>query len=449
MSEREYQLDVCPECKVREGNSSEKKLFQCRYCERWFCEKHLEPRVAAIRDLKTRLKDADWREVVERDWKRSDGHPDYAYTWKRLSEVRAERHASLERLKSSFKSLRYESINHEEPKTPMVEEIKKEEANHTLGVCRECIVKEQDSSEKKLYQCEYCEQWFCDKHVGLRVVQIPNFKEIVKDRRGRAWKIIAQKDRMRNDGHPDFDYTLEKWNELGIQDTVIRNRLYEFLGKSRAYRRISPQEPMILEHLIICPKCGSTKTMTTAYREEFEALECLSCHYKWKEVKGPRSEMYEIPISEEIENEKKLSFVKEERPYELFPVQPKTRSHKVRNAVIVISFLTVLLIGFALFSGLIKLNLSLLSSQPKPEINMRQKILDELPDGYSIQESDWVVWSRTFRDSGGIFTKMDTWEQFKESYRQNRLLVLFIGLDQQNRVVWIRPAWNQVIYYEY
>jgi ribosomal protein L37AE/L43A len=91
MSEREYHIDVCPECKVREEDSSEKKLYQCQYCERWFCERHLEPRLAVIRDLKTTIKDVAWRDMVEEEWRRKDGHPDYAYTWERLNEVKIEK----------------------------------------------------------------------------------------------------------------------------------------------------------------------------------------------------------------------------------------------------------------------------------------------------------------------------------------------------------------------
>lgn len=72
MSERTYHSDVCPECKVREGVSSEKRLFQCPYCERWFCERHREPKLAVIRDFSKIIKDKEWRDMVEEDWKRED-----------------------------------------------------------------------------------------------------------------------------------------------------------------------------------------------------------------------------------------------------------------------------------------------------------------------------------------------------------------------------------------
>ncbi len=87
-------------------------------------------------------------------------------------------------------------------------------------------------------------------------------------------------------------------------------------------------------------------------------------------------------------------------------------------------------------------------AEPQPEINMQQKIRDEISGSYSILAYDWNVWSKTFRDSGGILTKMDTWEQFKESYRQS-IKPITIELDETNHVVWFKGAINHAIYYEY
>ena len=87
-------------------------------------------------------------------------------------------------------------------------------------------------------------------------------------------------------------------------------------------------------------------------------------------------------------------------------------------------------------------------AEPEPEINMQQKIKDEVSCTPSIVTYDWNVWSRTFRDSGGILTKMDTWEQFKESYRQS-IKPITIKIDEGHCVVWFRGAINHAIYYEY
>ena len=84
----------------------------------------------------------------------------------------------------------------------------------------------------------------------------------------------------------------------------------------------------------------------------------------------------------------------------------------------------------------------------RPEINMQQKIKDELSCTPSIVPDDWNVWSRTFRDSGGTLTKMDSWEQFKESYRQS-VKPITIGLDDGHCVIWFKTATNQATYCEY
>jgi hypothetical protein len=85
--------------------------------------------------------------------------------------------------------------------------------------------------------------------------------------------------------------------------------------------------------------------------------------------------------------------------------------------------------------------------EPKPAVDMNKKLLDEL-SADSISNTDWAVWSQIFKDSGGILTKMNTWEQFKESYKQFSSMYPF-QLDQNARVVWFKCAMNQAIYYEY
>lgn len=90
MSEKEHRLDVCPECSTREGDSSEKKVYQCPHCESWFCERHLEPRLGITRNFEHDvLADAEieWRIEVEKDWAKKDGHPDWVYTRKKFEEI--------------------------------------------------------------------------------------------------------------------------------------------------------------------------------------------------------------------------------------------------------------------------------------------------------------------------------------------------------------------------
>ncbi|HSV49690.1 MAG TPA: CAP domain-containing protein, partial [Candidatus Acidoferrales bacterium] len=73
----EHKTGQCPECKVRNGDLSEKKLFKCKFCEKWLCERHLPPRVCYFPNLKApdRIKAVY---LSEKD--KEDGHPDPLYT---------------------------------------------------------------------------------------------------------------------------------------------------------------------------------------------------------------------------------------------------------------------------------------------------------------------------------------------------------------------------------
>jgi hypothetical protein len=90
MSKRKYRLDVCPECKVKEGVSSRKRVYQCSYCERWFCKKHLKPRLVVFSSVQVTTIDSAWKNFVENERSRKDGHPDYPYTMEKMEEFKVK-----------------------------------------------------------------------------------------------------------------------------------------------------------------------------------------------------------------------------------------------------------------------------------------------------------------------------------------------------------------------
>jgi len=100
MSERKFKFDVCPECKVREGDSSKKTLYKCQYCERWFCAEHFDPRLAIFRGSEGAIKDVTLRRRIQEDLERKDGHPDYPYTHKRLRELDIEKDMDMKMIES-------------------------------------------------------------------------------------------------------------------------------------------------------------------------------------------------------------------------------------------------------------------------------------------------------------------------------------------------------------
>lgn len=65
---------------------------------------------------------------------------------------------------------------------------------------------------------------------------------------------------------------------------------------------------------------------------------------------------------------------------------------------------------------------------------------------YIISDYDWKVWKKMFEVAGAQFVKMDNWEEFKESLKQNPLQRELM-LDEENRVIW--HGFGIVAYLEY
>lgn len=84
---KRFLIDICPECKVREGDSSKKKLYRCRHCERYFCKRHLSPRLTAMRSAIEEIKDPILRNEVYEEWRKPNGHPDWIWTKKYFEEL--------------------------------------------------------------------------------------------------------------------------------------------------------------------------------------------------------------------------------------------------------------------------------------------------------------------------------------------------------------------------
>lgn len=157
-SRTESRVAACVECCLRSSDFSEKRLFRCELCGRWFCEKHLRPRTFLIRGFDVQDEELQegiafddvaveaspeqssfilgtapsWimdraREIKdefsyggrkERQWKRQGSHPDFEYTNKMLEElnIQGERRSRLtkrahNRTKRYYSPERLQAIN--------------------------------------------------------------------------------------------------------------------------------------------------------------------------------------------------------------------------------------------------------------------------------------------------------------------------------------------------
>jgi hypothetical protein len=80
--ERESRIDICFECVVKDEDFSEKKVFRCELCNKWFCEKHLSPKFPYFVDRDT-ISDVQSDPKIKAsfytDYKREGGHPDFVF----------------------------------------------------------------------------------------------------------------------------------------------------------------------------------------------------------------------------------------------------------------------------------------------------------------------------------------------------------------------------------
>lgn len=85
--ERESRIDSCVECCVRDRDFSQKKVYRCELCERWFCEKHLKPKLAFMRDLNRVEHSPEIEKLQYMEMHRKDGHPDFEYSRRKFDEL--------------------------------------------------------------------------------------------------------------------------------------------------------------------------------------------------------------------------------------------------------------------------------------------------------------------------------------------------------------------------
>lgn len=250
------------------------------------------------------------------------------------------------------------------------------------------------------FQCSYCKDYFCDNHRLPENHQCLNLPK-----------------------QPKFWYQKKKLTE---------------------------KQTLLAETKVgVCPKCGSIKSEMRYYDAKTMTFECVKCGHEWCQIKSIPHHIIEPKVKPRRQPAQRTTSTVKEKAMPMHKPQFESRikiKRKAKNIIYSI-ILIVIIIAIGLF---VYANLPLLTNPQvtEPQVNMRQKIKDELAFEGSILEYDWVVWSKTAKDSGMVFTKMDTWEQFKESYRQS-IGSFVIMLDQQNRVVWFKAYINHVIYYEY
>lgn len=129
------------ECCVRDGGFSQKKVYRCELCERWFCERHIEPRLAFIRDLRAIEDSPEVRALYYTEMQYENGHPDFEYSRRKFRELDIEEKKRNELIKQAL-----DRINHYYDDALIPEKPVDVEADRKKRV--ETLLKEEEEIDK-------------------------------------------------------------------------------------------------------------------------------------------------------------------------------------------------------------------------------------------------------------------------------------------------------------
>jgi len=135
-SEKEWRIDICVECKVRNGDSSKKKVFKCGLCERWFCKKHLNPRLAFIKDLEAIEKIPEIRVLYYTEVEGKEGHPDFEYSRRKFRELKIEEKRRNELIKQALDRMNHYYVETEDSEVEVPEIFVDAEADRKKRVAK-------------------------------------------------------------------------------------------------------------------------------------------------------------------------------------------------------------------------------------------------------------------------------------------------------------------------
>lgn len=64
------------------------KLYRCKYCGRYFCREHINPKLVLTKSFIESVEDRILKDKLYEEWRRRDGHPDPVWTEKFWNEIR-------------------------------------------------------------------------------------------------------------------------------------------------------------------------------------------------------------------------------------------------------------------------------------------------------------------------------------------------------------------------
>jgi hypothetical protein len=88
-------------------------------CDRWFCEKHLEARLAFIKDFGAIEDSPEIRVLYDTEMQKENGHPDFEYSRRRFRELDIEERRQNELIKQALDRMNHYYEDVEIPEKPI------------------------------------------------------------------------------------------------------------------------------------------------------------------------------------------------------------------------------------------------------------------------------------------------------------------------------------------
>jgi hypothetical protein len=155
-------------------------------------------------------------------------------------------------------------------------------------------MKEGDSTRKKVYHCDLCDKWFCEKHLSPKFPYFVDWDTVFDVQGDPEIKALFYAEYKREDGHSDFVYWRKTFEALDLEERR-RNELIK-----KAMDRMMQSE----KHVKRLPQKNSVKK---PFETEIEEV-----HRLIKEANMSSPAMEENLKGTEKGNENRTSSIKKE-----------------------------------------------------------------------------------------------------------------------------------------
>ena len=155
------------------------------------------------------------------------------------------------------------------------------EREFKIGQCLRCLVRDDDKTEKKLYRCSLCGEFFCRKHIRPKPCYIVDLGQPDKD--PTKWRYLNDDD----SGHPDANCRYDDYI-INIPSTGEEEKPIE--------ETKLPQPPVSIpiegaekrtNRFGTCPKCKCTDSDVIKDYPHKAILKCWNCYLKYGQKKYP------------------------------------------------------------------------------------------------------------------------------------------------------------------